>query len=475
MTMTPFDFAVLTGLDVGGWPIPYDEDMGEWEAAWMYLLGARPPVDRVSGRVRYTWFSSHFRRAEMVPETPEETEQYARGFLIFLFGTTLFADRGNTIGLYLLSALVDLSQVRRYDWGGAGLATLYFYMSVTSRGRGDLLGGYWRAWELWVYVYFPSLAPELEVVGIPVIPYSLIFEGPHRPRPRETLPRLRQYFDTVRHSEITWQPWASLDDGLRLQYTGASDISQYRVLLEGPVARVWFLGERFLRQVWGYLSQDIPAVPPASMRTADRLSFSEVVGAMLGSDALLLVEEGDYATYRHIYLMPPLTEARIPMMRPAGMSSSGQAQAAGAPSSSRAGTSRGGSRPVPPTSPTYTHPGCPLLSIWIRCLLGLGAGSSRPSRGTGPSRPFRGARGGPVRRRRAHVVEVESDEEEEDAEATDRQFETSVEEGGSGFGSGNRGEAEEDPEDDSSDSDDGVEVVPQKRTRRTSRSRSRGL
>ena len=114
----------------------------------MYLLGAHPPVDRVSGRVRYTWFSSHFRRAEMVPETPEETEQYARGFLMFLFGTTLFADRGNTIGLYLLSALVDLSQVRRYDWGGAGLATLYFYMSATSRGRGDLLGGYWRAWEV---------------------------------------------------------------------------------------------------------------------------------------------------------------------------------------------------------------------------------------------------------------------------------------------------------------------------------------
>ena len=69
-------------------------------------------------------------------------------------------------------------------------------------------------------------------------------------------------------------------------------------------------------------------------------------------------------------------------------------------------------------------------------------------------------------------MEVESDEEEEDA--ADRQFETSVEEGGSGFGSGNRGGAEEDPEDDSPDSDDGVEVVPPKRTRCASRSRSRG-
>ncbi|KAF5932382.1 hypothetical protein HYC85_028553 [Camellia sinensis] len=560
MTMTPFDFAVLTGLDVGGWSIPYDEDMGEWEAAWMYLLGAHPPVDRVSGRVRYTWFSSHFRRAEMVPETPEETEQYARGFLMFLFGTTLFADRGNTVGLYLLSALVDLSQVHRYDWGGAGLATLYFYMSATSRGRGDLLGGYWRAWELWVYVYFPSLAPELEVVGIPVTPYSLIFEGPHRPRPRETLLRLREYVDTVRHSEITWQPWVSLGDGLRLQYTGASDISQYRVLLEGPVGRAWFLGERFLRQVWGYLSQDIPAVPPASMRTADRLSYSEVVGAMLGTDALLYIEEGDYATYRHIYLMPPLTEVRIPMMRPAGMSSSGQAQAraADAPSTSRAGTSRGGSRSVPPAPSVHPHVGWPdmptELMAWqygaisptpipleppmpsdryaidpdspppsrgymeevvglVATLEGMvlrreaqlsvagiqmpswsgqpqarssgphrgagpsgpfhGVGSPGPSRGARPSRPFRGARGGPVRRRRAHVVEVEPDEEEE--EATDRQLETSAEEGGSGFGSGNIGEAEDDPEDDSSDSDGGAEIIPQKRMRRASRSRSRGL
>ena len=121
------------------------------------------------------------------------------------------------------------------------------------------------------------------------------------------------------------------------------------------------MGERFLCQVRGYLSQDVPAVPPASMRTADRLSYSEVVGAMLGSDALLYVAEGDYATYRHIYLMPPLTEARIPMMRPAGMSSSDQAQARATdiPSSSRAGASRGGSRPFPPTPSIHPHVGWP--------------------------------------------------------------------------------------------------------------------
>ncbi|GMP54542.1 hypothetical protein CsSME_00019686 [Camellia sinensis var. sinensis] len=33
MTMTLYDFSLLIGLDVAGRSIPYDTDMGEWEAA----------------------------------------------------------------------------------------------------------------------------------------------------------------------------------------------------------------------------------------------------------------------------------------------------------------------------------------------------------------------------------------------------------------------------------------------------------
>ena len=29
MTMTPYDFSMLTGLDVAGRPVPFDVDMGE--------------------------------------------------------------------------------------------------------------------------------------------------------------------------------------------------------------------------------------------------------------------------------------------------------------------------------------------------------------------------------------------------------------------------------------------------------------
>ena len=156
------------------------------------------------------------------------------------------------------------------------------------------------------------------VAGPLVTPYSLVFEGQHRPRPRESLLYLRQYFDTVRSSEvlqnsqfflfsslicpvhlrflfglctcylqITWQPWAPLGEGLRFQFTGGWGASRYRLLFEGPVGRAWFLGDRFLRQVWGYTSQDPPSAPPVDMRIADILISRDVVNAMLGTDALL--------------------------------------------------------------------------------------------------------------------------------------------------------------------------------------------
>ncbi|KAI8027155.1 Protein MAINTENANCE OF MERISTEMS, partial [Camellia lanceoleosa] len=385
----------------------------------------------------------------MEPGTPKEASQYGRGFLMFLFGTTLFADKGNTVGLYLLSALVDLSQVRRYDWGGAGLATLYCYMSATSRGWGDLLGGYWRAWELWVYVYFPTLAPKLVVEGPLATPYSLVFEGQHRPRPRESLLYLRQYFDTVRSTEGWCLP--------------------RQILFEGPPGPA-------SGSAWPSMGYTLdPPQDPSEMRLADRLSSRDVVNAMLGTNTLLHLEEGDYATYHHIYLMPPLTGVRTPTMRPASMPSSSQAQSrvADAPSTSRASTSRGGGRSVPPIPLTYHHPGWPDMPTE---LMGWQYGTTSPI----PipiEPPMPGHRyvrdpdsppymdqvlkmvaslEGMVLWREAqlaHIIEEEPGEDEEE-EAADRQSETSADrEEGSGLGSESGGEAEGDPEDDSSDWD----------------------
>ncbi|GMP53431.1 hypothetical protein CsSME_00018883 [Camellia sinensis var. sinensis] len=112
MTMPPYDFIMITGLGVGGDPVPLDFDTGKWEAAWIELLGAYPPLFRTT-MVRYSWFELQFRGTKS--ETEEEIEQYAWGFLMFLISTTLFTNRANTVRLYLLSALVVLPRVSFYD------------------------------------------------------------------------------------------------------------------------------------------------------------------------------------------------------------------------------------------------------------------------------------------------------------------------------------------------------------------------
>ncbi|KAL7215194.1 hypothetical protein ACSBR1_027372 [Camellia fascicularis] len=130
----------------------------------LHLLGVIPNAADLR-MVRYSWFLDHF--TDLQPVTPKKVAQYACGFLMYHLGTTMFANTENTVGLYILGALVHLPQVVEYDWGGTGLATLYCYISSISRRKAYLLGGYWRVWELWVYTYFTSLAP------VPVRPIEL--------------------------------------------------------------------------------------------------------------------------------------------------------------------------------------------------------------------------------------------------------------------------------------------------------------
>ncbi|XP_028080507.1 uncharacterized protein LOC114282074 [Camellia sinensis] len=108
-----------------------------------------------------------------------------------------------------------------------------------------------------------------------------------------------------------------------------------------------------MRQTMGYPEQSVPAAPPVDMRSTEGLTPQDVESAMLGTDVLLHLKEGEYATYRHTYLMPPLAGVRTPTRRPAGMPSLSRARAADIPSTSKAYTSRGGAGLVPPIPPTY--------------------------------------------------------------------------------------------------------------------------
>ncbi|GMP24169.1 hypothetical protein CsSME_00001532 [Camellia sinensis var. sinensis] len=294
MTMTPYDFSMLTGIEVGGRPIPYDTDMGR----------------------------------EL--ETLEEVEHYARGFLMFLFDTTLFADRANTVGLYLLSALVDLSQEREQgrrlleSLGGMLYLFALHFMSCfllcpcTFYILHILLSALAL---LWVYAYFPALAPEPEVEMPPVVPYSHRYDGRCLRRTRKTFSFFRRYFDTVTAAEITWQPWATMPEGVGDQFAGARGATRFWLLFEGPICRAWFLGERFVRQTLGLSQPIVPMGPPPSMRATEQLTSQEMIQFTRGLDANYYLGEGDYATFIETHLMPPLTDIhggegiRVPAMR----------------------------------------------------------------------------------------------------------------------------------------------------------------
>ncbi|KAI8572105.1 hypothetical protein RHMOL_Rhmol01G0172500 [Rhododendron molle] len=62
MTITPGDFALLTGLRVGGDPLPIDRRIHEREGALSYLLGKVPELP-ASGHITYSWLREQFDRA----------------------------------------------------------------------------------------------------------------------------------------------------------------------------------------------------------------------------------------------------------------------------------------------------------------------------------------------------------------------------------------------------------------------------
>jgi hypothetical protein len=143
MTITPLDFAAITGLRVGGDPIPFDSGLYLDPAAIRHYLGR--DVGGGEPTVKYTSLVSIW---DHEPASEEEAAQMARAYLLYLFGASLFPNRRGVVYLGWLPALADLRRVQYYNWGGSALGTLYCFLGAASRGVGRSLGGYWRVIEL---------------------------------------------------------------------------------------------------------------------------------------------------------------------------------------------------------------------------------------------------------------------------------------------------------------------------------------
>ncbi|XBH87788.1 hypothetical protein VPH35_075181 [Triticum aestivum] len=87
------------------------------------LLGVRPPdpmpdkKGSKTGGLKFTWLQQHVHE---LPDGADEPtiERYARAYVLYVFGTVLFADSGGSSASWMfLPLLRDWDEAGRYSWG----------------------------------------------------------------------------------------------------------------------------------------------------------------------------------------------------------------------------------------------------------------------------------------------------------------------------------------------------------------------
>ncbi|KAI8563759.1 hypothetical protein RHMOL_Rhmol03G0134000 [Rhododendron molle] len=330
MTVTPNDFAAITGLRVGGEPIPFDLGIHADLAALEWFLGEVPQVER--GAARYAQFIRYLKKK---PTNEHEEAQMARAYLLYMFGASLFPGRGSTVHLSYLPALRDLRTASRFDWGGAALGTAYLFFGDSSR-TGQSTAGYWRVWELWAYEVLRMYPPECKHPDLSTLPRALIWSKEHRgtKEGRGNLNAYRLYLDELRASHRT--------SGPEPEYLAQSRaVTASRVLLESAFGWQWYLGDRVTRQSLGYLEFQVPGpLPPQASHTGD-YTLEELERFTRPDTELTrhLCPTKDYAAYQRDHLERPLgVRARREVQE--------QAREAGAERRAAAEVSRRGERRV---------------------------------------------------------------------------------------------------------------------------------
>ena len=125
MTITLQDVAIILSLCIDG-PAVTGTCVLDVAKLCGELLGVTPPADALRGSAISIWWLCD-QLSLPAPDANEVTlEQSARGFILALIGSFLFADKkGVHVHLCFLPLLRDLTHTTTYSWGGAVLAHTY--------------------------------------------------------------------------------------------------------------------------------------------------------------------------------------------------------------------------------------------------------------------------------------------------------------------------------------------------------------
>ena len=136
ITLTPYDFSIITGLRLGGERIRINDFLTPKEIK--SLLGVMPPKMR-SKNVPLMWLYENIKSCKTMA-------MGTRMFMLRFNGTFLCLDLGDAVNLRYLWSLRDIDQIKKYDWGGMADATLLHFMTLLSRRSLSSLGGVPFVW-----------------------------------------------------------------------------------------------------------------------------------------------------------------------------------------------------------------------------------------------------------------------------------------------------------------------------------------
>nr|XP_027088628.1 protein MAIN-LIKE 2-like [Coffea arabica] len=255
MTLTPLDFTCITGVAVGGLPISWDYNVRE-NANYIKEQLGWVPAFASGGAIRVTDILSFYKDKAIDENDDVQLAHLTRAFFLYMLGRTLLSNTAETIHLCCLPALEDVDRIGDYNWGGAGMATLYRFMSAVSRRLTKRLGGYSFVWEVWTYEILQISPYKLKQDERDVLPRMWRWRSCNRANRQSpfTVEHFHRAIDTINPENVNWLPFPAM--ALPSWYLKSKELTATRLLLDGPMGRFYYLGERVIRQV--YMQSNLP-------------------------------------------------------------------------------------------------------------------------------------------------------------------------------------------------------------------------
>lgn len=182
MTITLQDVEVIMGLPIEGEAM-VGPSKRIWEDVCAEMLGIQipngPQTVLKGQRILIPALVERIRQP-LPPNANEiQVHQYARCYILALLGDLVFLDKyGDRVHLMWLEFMPNLRNPRKYSWGSAALSWLYRQLCNATDKKAKQIGGPLILVQLWIYVRFPHMSPQMVpqpegVYGPPLPPIPL--------------------------------------------------------------------------------------------------------------------------------------------------------------------------------------------------------------------------------------------------------------------------------------------------------------